>query len=194
MKLIKTLLLASSLTLFTASCGGSDDNWARNPFDPSAEISEEVAINQVAAWESVLDKTIYYLAHYEIKNEEPFRRYQYRADYVGHPGDEFEYVSGSIDTEFSTIGDTDDYFHNFVDVGMGFRYVDDEKSDANYKTQYYLNNGQMSVFTSYSEGEIYGYMAVTFNDKGLVSFLEWYEADAEYSGIETQTASFEVVH
>ena len=191
MKLIKGLLFIASISMLATGCSG--DNGYESPFDSKYEISETKARELVETWSKSVDKTTKYIAHYSVTNREPDRYYYYKADYTGFAGEEFEYVAGSLDTANSSIDDKSEYFDNYAHLGDGFSYVTKEQIDSDFNPtyRYYLKNGEMSVFATGKNGNYSGYSAVTFNNQGLISFLEWVETEGELSAKETQRAAFE---
>lgn len=192
MKWGKLIFSTAFLCTSLASCGSKTTGY--NPFDPKYEISYEAAFSLCEQWKTSVDRSIEYLAHVTVNNVEPNRQFRYKADYRGFIGSEFNYVEGSIDTTYSSISDTDDYFRKYMELSDGFIHI--EKSGAeDYNTEhhYYLKDNMISVY-AYGERDGYGgYYALTFNNQGLVSFLEWYEFEGDLSGKETRTVTFESI-
>ena len=191
MKLGKLLFGVILLSASLASCGSKTTG--HNPFDPKYEISYETAFSLCEQWKTSVDGSIEYLAHVTVSNVEPNRQFRYKADYRGFIGNEFSYVEGSIDSKYSSISDTDDNFRIYMELSDGFIHIEKSTEDYNNEYHYYLKDNMISVYV-YGEQDGYGgYYAITFNNQGLVSFLEWYEFEGDLSGKETRTVTFESI-
>ena len=123
------------------------------------------------------------------------KQYRFKADYRGYPGQIFNYIEGSIDTRYSTIGEDSEHFRNNYDLSDGFTHLDKDALDSEYSPEYhYYYYDNLISFYAYGEKDGYGgYTAVSFNSQGLVTFLEWYEFEGGLSYKETKTATFERV-
>lgn len=192
MKLGKLLFGFTLLSASLASCGGSNAS-SLNPFDAKYEVSYEFASNLANAWKASVDESIEYIAHLTVNSAEPDKQYRFKADYRGHPGQIFNYIEGSIDTSYSTISDTSEHFRNNYDLSDAFTRIEKNEHDSEYNTEYhyYFNDNLISMF-AYAEANGYGgYSAISFNDQGLITFLEWYEFEGDLSYKETKSATFE---
>ncbi len=191
MKWGKLIFSTAFLGVSLASCGSKTTG--HNPFDPKYEISYEAAFSLCEQWKTSVDRSVEYLAHVTVNNVEPNRQFRYKADYRGFIENEFSYVEGSIDTKYSSISDTDDYFRMYMELSDGFIHIEKSAEDYNNEYHYYLKDNMISVY-AYGEQDGYGgYYALTFNNQGLVSFLEWYEFEGDLSGKETRTVTFESI-
>lgn len=188
--IFSTAFFGVSLT----SCGGSNAS-SLNPFDAKYEVSYEFASNLANAWKASVDESIEYIAHLTVNSVDLDVQYRFKADYRGHPGQIFNYIEGSIDTSYSTISDTSDHFRNNYDLSDGFTRIEKNEPDSEYNTEYhyYFNDNLISMF-AYAEADGYGgYSAISFNDQGLITFLEWYEFEGDLSYKETKTVTFESI-
>lgn len=195
MKLGKLLFGVTLLSASLASCGDNPSHSNLSPFDSKYEVSFEFASNLANTWKASVDESIEYIAHLTVNRVEPNVQYRFKADYRGHPGQIFNYIEGTFDTSYSTIGEDNEHFRNNYDLSDGFTHLDKDALDPEYSPEYhYYYYDNLISFYAYGEKDGHGgYTAVSFNSQGLVTFLEWYEFDAEYSGKETKIATFERV-
>ncbi len=192
MKWGKLFFSTAFLGVSLASCGGSNTS-SLNPFDAKYEVSYEFATNLANTWKASVDESIEYIAHLTVNSVEPNVQYRFKADYRGHPGQIFNYIEGSINTSYSTISDTSEHFRNNYDLSDGFTRIEKNELDSEYNTEYhyYFNDNLISMF-AYAEADGYGgYSAISFNNQGLITFLEWYELEGDLSYKETKTVTFE---
>lgn len=195
MKWGKLLFGVTLLSTSLASCGDNPSRSNLSPFDPKYEVSYEFASNLANAWKASVDESIEYIAHLTVNNVEPDKQYRFKADYRGHPGQIFNYIEGSIDTSYSTISDTSEHFRNNYDLSDGFTRIEKSEKDSEYNVEYhyYFNDNLISMY-AYGESDGYGgYTAISFNNQGLITFLEWYESEGGLSAKETKSATFERV-
>ena len=174
--------------------GGSNAS-SLNPFDAKYEVSYDFASNLANTWKASVNESIEYIAHLTVNNVEPNVQYRFKADYRGHPGQIFNYIEGSIDTSYSTIGEDSKYFKNNYDLSDGFAHLDKNTLDPEYSPEYhYYYYDNLISFYVYGEKDDYGgYTAVSFNSQGLVTFLEWYEFECDLSYKETKIVTFESI-
>ena len=194
MKWGKIFFSTAFLGVSLASCGGSNAS-SLNPFDAKYGVSYEFASNLANTWKASVDESIEYIAHLTVNSVEPNDQYRFKANYRGRPGQIFNYIEGSIDTSYSTIGEDSEHFRNNYDLSDGFDHLDKDTLDPEYSPEYhYYYYDNLISFYVYGEKDGYGgYTAVSFNNQGLVTFLEWYEFEGEFSYKETKTATFERV-
>lgn len=113
MKWGKLIFSTAFLGVSLASCGGSNAS-SLNPFDAKYEVSYEFASNLANTWKASVDESIEYIAHLTINSVDLDVQYRFKADYRGHPGQIFNYIEGSIDTNYSTISDTSEHFRIMI--------------------------------------------------------------------------------
>lgn len=195
MKWGKLLFGVTLLSASLASCGDNPSRSNLSPFDSKYEVSFEFASNLANTWKASVDESIEYTAHLTVNSVEPDKQYRFKADYRGYPGQIFNYIEGSIDTRYSTIGEDSEHFRNNYDLSDGFTHLDKDALDSEYSPEYhYYYYDNLISFYAYGEKDGYGgYTAVSFNSQGLVTFLEWYEFEGGLSYKETKTATFERV-
>lgn len=194
MKWGKLLFGVTLLSASLASCGDSNPS-SYNPFDPKYEVSHEFVSNLANTWEASADSSIEYIAHLTVNSAEPNVQYRFKANYRGYPGQIFNYIEGTFDTSYSTIGEDSKYFKNNYDLSDGFAHLDKNTLDPEYSPEYhYYYYDNLISFYVYGEKDGYGgYTAVSFNSQGLVTFLEWYEFEGDLSYKETRTVTFESI-
>ena len=196
MKFGKISFSVASLAMLVTSCGSAPAS--NNPFDPKTEISKEVAIATISEWETNIDTTSTYLAHFRydiIEHIFKDRSDFYTADYQGAYSSSdfnysFEYKTGTIGPS-STIKESDYDFMIYPDIGDGFIYFTKAFDDTKATYHYYLSNEQLSLYGEVNDSEEGGYEIVTINKSGFILYKKTCESGGGYYSIEIETVTYE---
>ncbi len=167
MKLTKGLLFVISLSMLATSCGGDTPSSGGNPFDPSTKLTKEAAQRLINNWINELDTSAYFLAN----------------------------VNYSIDEK--TPGSTGLKYYQANYLGQydsGLAYISNT-FNTSYNYSYYYDGNNFSLY-DYEEfaGEGKGYIILTMDKRGLISYQEMYEADSQYFSKEIISATFSEMH
>ena len=184
MKFSKFLLSISSMALLITGCGNTHTVVSVNPFKAEDEITKEEAMSKVEEWQTNLDTTSTYDAHYYYEKREHipagdihlWYEADYRSTYSSSNGYQFTYKEGTI-APGSSIDDTSEDFGRYPNIGNEFIYFTKafEVDDSAY--HYYLKDNKLSYFMEGRSGDSYGYQVVTINQNGFIT----YHKDYEYS-------------
>lgn len=201
MKLTKGLLFLVSLSMLATSCGGDTPSSGGNPFDPNTKLTKEAAQRLINTWINELDTSAYFLANvnYSVDEKTPGStglKY-YQANYLGQYDSDnryfmFLYSEGSLMPEKSNVGVQE--VEASLMIGNGLAYINDT-FDSRYNYSYYYDGNNFSLY-DYEEfaGEGKGYIILTMDKRGLISYQEMYEADSQYHSKEIISATFSEMH
>lgn len=200
MKLTKGLLFAISLSMLATSCGGNTPSSGGNPFDPSTKLTKDAAQRLISTWINELDTSAYFLANvnYSVDEKTPGStglKY-YQANYLGRYDSNgyftFLYSEGSLVPEKSNVGVQE--VEASLMIGNGLTYINGT-FDSSYNYSYYYDGNNFSLYDYEEfEGESKGYIILTMDKRGLISYQEMYEADSQYYSKEIISATFSEVN